>query len=194
MITTVEQLLAAHPDTCNEARSWLAENGITELSDAWNRCPSGSWLLWLCDTLDLLSNRERRIIACRLVRETPIAGGRKVWDLLTDERSRHAVAVAEMYADGSATDDELATAYADATGAARAAASYAARVYASIDAANALAAAYAARAAASTAAAASNALAAADVARAAAMAAEATAYEDTADLIRAIAGNPFWSA
>jgi hypothetical protein len=59
------------------------------------------------------------------VRETPLADGRKVWDLLTDERSRKAVEVAERHADGLATYDELAAAL-DASGAAALAAAWAA--------------------------------------------------------------------
>jgi len=47
--------------------------------------------------------------ACKAIRETPLADGRKVWDLLTDE-GRRAVAVTERYAAGAATDEELAAA------------------------------------------------------------------------------------
>jgi hypothetical protein len=66
------------------------------------------------------SDETRQAIeaACRAVRETPIGDGRTVWDLLTDERSRQAVAVAERYAAGDATDEEMRAA---ARGAARAA-------------------------------------------------------------------------
>jgi hypothetical protein len=56
------------------------------------------------------------MIACRCVRETPVADGRKVWDLLTYDCSREAVEIAERYADGDATDEQLA----DAAWAARA--------------------------------------------------------------------------
>ena len=61
-----------------------------------------------------------RKVSCRFVRETPLADGRKVWDLLTDERSRRAVEVAELFADGLATKEELATAAAAAYSAAKA--------------------------------------------------------------------------
>ena len=52
---------------------------------------------------------------------------RKVWRLLTDERSRNAVIVAEKYANGEATIEELDAAWAAARAAARDAAWAAAR-------------------------------------------------------------------
>ena len=50
---------------------------------------------------------ELRLWGCWCIRNTPIADGRFVWDLLTDERSRHAVEVAEKFARGEATREEL---------------------------------------------------------------------------------------
>jgi hypothetical protein len=64
--------------------------------------------------LKLGSRRKLLVFACRCVRETPLADGRKVWDLLTDERSRNAVEVAERFARGKATRDELDSARAAA--------------------------------------------------------------------------------
>ena len=60
-----------------------------------------------------------RLFACWCVRNTPLQDGRKVWDLLTDERSRTAVEVAEQYARGEATDEELEAAWDAAWDAAR---------------------------------------------------------------------------
>jgi hypothetical protein len=54
---------------------------------------------------------ELRAFACWCVRETPIADGRKVWDLLMDdERSRAAVRIAERYVRGEATNEDLVAA------------------------------------------------------------------------------------
>ena len=195
-ITTVEQLREIDPAPCKEALEWLAESGITDLADAWDRCHRADWMLWLSNDLDLLSDRECRLIACRCVRETPLADGRKVWDLLIDDRSRHAVTVAERYADGAATDEELAAAYVAArtaadTAAAAATAAATAAASAAADAAQAATAcAYGAREAAEAYAAyATQADASAVIVVRAAAADAARAAQ--ADIVRAIAGNPF---
>jgi len=78
-------------------------------------------MLWLCDHAGI-SDATMRMLACRFVRETPMGDGRTVWDLLTDERSRTAVEVAERYARGEATAEELRSAWAAAEAAAWAAA------------------------------------------------------------------------
>lgn len=188
-ITTVEQLYEFRPDTCGPAREWLDENNITDLADAWDRCHRADWMLWLCNALDLLRDRELRMIACKCVRETPLADGRRVWDLLTDERNRQAVEVAERHARGDATDEQLA----DAWNAARVAAKEADAAHAE-DAPDEAWASYAAGAAAAYAAAS----AAADAAHAAAAADAAdttyvldAAHAAQADIIREIVGNPW---
>ena len=76
----------------------------------------------------------KRMAAVRVVCETPIANGRFVFDLLTDQRSINALVVAERHANGEATDKELRDA---ASADAAAYAAYAA--YASADAAARLA-------------------------------------------------------
>src|SRR4051794_456437 len=49
-----------------------------------------------------VTDRKRRLLVC--------ACGRRVWDLLLDDRSQQAVEVAERYADGSADEAALAAA------------------------------------------------------------------------------------
>src|SRR5215475_1957624 len=51
---------------------------------------------------DRISSRKLRLFAC--------AACRRVWHLLTEPASRHAVEVAERYADGLATKEELVNA------------------------------------------------------------------------------------
>ena len=85
-------------------------------------------ILWRLDAPTM--DRVLRLWACWCVRNTKLEGGRTVWDLLTDPRSRNAVEVAERFANGYATKEELAAAGAAAwaaAGAAAAAAGYAAR-------------------------------------------------------------------
>ena len=70
--------------------------------------------IWAATRKGMLDDRTLRLFTCKCVRE--------VWHLLTDERSRKAVEVAELYAVGEATDEELAAARAAARDAAMAAA------------------------------------------------------------------------
>ena len=70
--------------------------------------------IWAATCKGVLDDKTLRLFACKCVRE--------VWHLLTDERSRKAVEVAERYAVGDATDEELDAAMAAAWDAAIAAA------------------------------------------------------------------------
>jgi len=62
--------------------------------------------------------RQLRLFACFCVRSTPIGNGKTAWDLLTDERSRNAVIVAERFANDEATAEESEAARGSAWGAA----------------------------------------------------------------------------
>ena len=79
--------------------------------------------IWAATREGILDDKTLRLFACKCVRE--------VWHLLTDERSRNAVEVAERYAVGEATVEEWAAARAAAGFAASAAARAAARAAAS---------------------------------------------------------------
>ena len=65
---------------------------------------------------------ELRLWGCWCVRNTPIGNGKTTWDLLTDERSRNTIEVAERFARNEVTREELAAASAAASAADRAAA------------------------------------------------------------------------
>ena len=80
-------------------------------------------LLRKCENWD---ERTARLFACWCVRNTPLENGGTAWDLLTDERSKNGVEIAERYANGKATKEELAAAWDAARAAARDAAAGAA--------------------------------------------------------------------
>ena len=60
-----------------------------------------------------------RLVACDFACSTPLWDGRVMYDFLTDKRSRKAIEVAEAFAYGRATQEELAAAWAAAWAAAR---------------------------------------------------------------------------
>jgi len=117
---------------CDDGKAWAygltSKSSKAKMSELWeafklNPQPSKfEYFQWAINCNGVFSDSTLRKIACRFVRETPLAGGRKVWDLLDDERSRNAVIVAEKFADGLATKEELDAAGAAAWDSARAAA------------------------------------------------------------------------
>ena len=92
-------------------------------ADWWRGTQRIDYMLWLADKIEYPDDRKLRLLACRFIREIAVDTTRTVWDLLTDERSRSAVEVAERYAEGEATDEELEAATVAAWSAAQAAAS-----------------------------------------------------------------------
>jgi hypothetical protein len=180
-------------DACTGGAKWALSIG-EDMADVWDAMieqGKRDWLLWTATRPGVFPDSSLRKLACRFVRETPLHDGRKVWDLLTDARSRNAVEVAEAYTDGKATYEELQTAYTAAYAAYAADAADAAAYAAARD------AAYAAADAADAAARAADA-AARDAAYTAAYAADADAYDAAADDAKAAQaqmiaemGNPF---
>ena len=116
-----KEFLKQH-DACPKGAEWALS--ISEEMDAvWDAMiehGKHTWLVWTATRPGVFPDSILRKLACRFIRETPLSDGRKVWDLLTDERSRKAVEVAELYANGKATAQELEAARV----AARAAAAY----------------------------------------------------------------------
>jgi len=97
------------------------------LKAAWEACTRPDWMLWLLRIVKHDNPKSHRLFACWCVRNTPLADGRTVWDLLTDDHSKNAVIVAGKHANGEATDEELVASGAAAWAAVRADASDAAR-------------------------------------------------------------------
>jgi hypothetical protein len=122
---------------CSEAVAFAST--CPDLEMAWNTCDRSDWMMWLLRRLKFQDDKTCRLYVCWCVRNTPLADSRKVWDLLTDPRSRNAVEVAERFAVGEATVGELR----EARTAAAAAAADAYAAYAAADAAYAVADAYA---------------------------------------------------
>jgi hypothetical protein len=114
----VTTFLAKH-DACPEGRAFALQHRTME--QVWEACVRSDWMLWILERTEPMPPRMSRLFACWCARHTPLADGRAVWDLLTEERSRNAVVVAEAYARGGATDVELAAARDAARDAARAA-------------------------------------------------------------------------
>jgi len=147
---TIQEFCDKH-NACREGREWALTH-CKDMNEVWQTARP-EWLMWVATREGVLTENELRRFA--------VWSARQVQHLMIDERSINALDIAERYADGAATDEELASARAVATAAAYAAAAYAAT-----------AAAYAARAAATAAARAA--------ARAARAAATAAAYAATA--------------
>ena len=84
-------------------------------------CSSERRTLWVAD-----ATRTLHEFACWCVRETPLKDGRKVWDLLIDERSRKAIETKEAWLRGEVAWEKVAAAGAAAWVAAGAAAGAAA--------------------------------------------------------------------
>jgi hypothetical protein len=117
MNPTISEFCAQHC-ACTEGREWALAQGVSTMAELWELEMRPEWRVWIATRPGVLSDRELRLWACWCVRQ--------VWHLLEDDRSKRAVEVGERYANGQATDAELAAAQAaalaDALDAARAAA------------------------------------------------------------------------
>jgi hypothetical protein len=101
---------------CAEGSEWalVVSDDMAAVWDAMVRESRLEWLLWTATRHGVFPDSTLRLLACRFVRETPLADGRAVWDLLTDPRSRVSIETAERHARGAATDAELDAAWAAA--------------------------------------------------------------------------------
>ena len=87
-----------HP--CDEARDWLRTQ--PSMAAAWDACQRSDWMLWALERTGYNDERTLRLLT--------VWCARQVEHLMTDPRSRAALDVAERYANGLATREELAAA------------------------------------------------------------------------------------
>ena len=95
---------------CLDGREWAIAN-CSDMADAWHKLQP-DWLIWVATRPGVLADRELRLFA--------VFCARQVEHLLTDQRSRDAIEVAERFANDKATRKELAAARASARAADRA--------------------------------------------------------------------------
>lgn len=69
------------------------------LESLWANCVRPYQMLWLDWKFHLLSDSQRRLLACALIRRTPRVNGRLCWSYL-DDSGKNAVRLAEGYARG----------------------------------------------------------------------------------------------
>ena len=100
-------------DACREAREWADRKTLSEI---WEQCPRGDWMLWLA---------RRAGVDKRTMTAAKADCAATIKHLMKDPRSIKALETAQAYGRGEATDDELADA-ADAADAAADAAAAAA--------------------------------------------------------------------
>jgi len=96
---TIEEFCDKHR-ACGTGREWALANCLT-MDDVWARAAPDD-IIWVATREGVLSDRDCRLFA--------VYCARSIEHLLTDQRFRDAIAVAERFADGKATRDELAAA------------------------------------------------------------------------------------
>ena len=135
MTTEVEAFCIEHR-ACKQGREWATTHHTT-MAELWADPElRPNWRIWVATRKGVLTDKELRLFACYCVRQ--------VWHLLKDERSRNAVEVAERFAHGEATQEELAKAHRAACVVARAVSAHATYDAACAAAAHAACAPYAA--------------------------------------------------
>jgi hypothetical protein len=88
-------------EACKESISWIQQNNIQSLEEAWNACERGDWLLWMATKLGI---DERKLALCAAL------CAHTVIQYMQDSRSRNAVRIAFLWGRGKATDEELSSA------------------------------------------------------------------------------------
>ncbi|MHA1372072.1 MAG: hypothetical protein ACTSRA_20425 [Promethearchaeota archaeon] len=90
-------------NACSPAINWVNDRGIKK---AFKECQRGNWMLWYA-----YKNRERLGLEdMKLITLAKVKCARLAQHLMRDERSLKALDVAEKFAQGKATEKELADA------------------------------------------------------------------------------------
>lgn len=100
---TIEEFCRIH-HACSEGRKWALAN-CRDMQHVWDTAKP-DWLMWIATRPGVLTDSELRRFA--------IFCARSVERLLTDERGKTAIAVAEKFLDGEASAEELEAASAAA--------------------------------------------------------------------------------
>ena len=96
---TIEEFCDRH-GACTEGCAWALAN-CTSMRDAWDKLKP-EWLIWVATRPGVLTDKDLRLFAVHCARS--------VEHLMTDQRSKNAISVAERHINGEATDAELAAA------------------------------------------------------------------------------------
>jgi hypothetical protein len=100
---TIEEFCKRH-HACAEGMKW-AVNNCSDMKQVWNTAKP-EWLIWIATQDGVLTGKELRLFV--------VWSTRKVQHLMSDHRSIDSLDVAERYANGAATESELASASAEA--------------------------------------------------------------------------------
>jgi len=111
-MTTIDEFCTKY-GACKDGRQWAIANCQT-MQEVWDRAKP-EWLIWVATRKGVLTDNELRRFA--------VWSARQVQHLMTDPRSVATLDVAERYAEGAATDEEIAAARAAARAAVNSAAS-----------------------------------------------------------------------
>ena len=93
---TIKEFCDKH-NACEEGSDWAIEN-CKDMDEVWQNAKP-EWLVWVATREGVLTDKELRLFA--------VWSARRVQHLMTDDRSITALDVAERYANGNATDEEL---------------------------------------------------------------------------------------
>lgn len=97
---------------CEEACEFAGTKA--SLRDAWEECHHPDWMQWLLRKVGHDDPKVYRLYACQCVRNTPVAYGLNVWDLLRYPGAKEVVHAAERFAFGHASRYEFGGAHASA--------------------------------------------------------------------------------